>query len=84
MVEWLKDGVFTIDEATAFIKSRVPNPFTEIYNRIFLQYNEDQHKYIRYEKAKCGLHHKDPGAILMAGKFTLFAHCFRPPASTLV
>ncbi|KAI8277771.1 hypothetical protein K4K59_009416 [Colletotrichum sp. SAR11_240] len=47
MVEWLKDGVFTIDDVAAFIKSRVPNHFSEMYNRIFGQYQEEQHKYIR-------------------------------------
>ncbi|KAF4854576.1 hypothetical protein CGCSCA2_v009577 [Colletotrichum siamense] len=49
MVEWLQEDVFTIDEVIDFIKSRVPNNIAEMYKRIFRQYQEDQHKYIRYE-----------------------------------
>ncbi|KAI8214733.1 hypothetical protein K4K53_011858 [Colletotrichum sp. SAR 10_77] len=47
MVEWLKEDVFTIDDVITFIKSRVPNNIAEMYKRIFRQYQEDQHRYIR-------------------------------------
>ncbi|KAK3389894.1 hypothetical protein B0H63DRAFT_464493 [Podospora didyma] len=46
MVERLKDDVLNIDDIMTLVRSKVPNNFAEIYRRIFLQYGEDQRKYI--------------------------------------
>jgi len=45
MLDWLKDDVFTIDDVTELMTSRVPDKLTEIYKRSFLQYRWEQHKY---------------------------------------
>lgn len=47
MVNWLKDDVFTVDDIMDLLVSRVPDKITEMYRRIFLQYQRDQHKYTR-------------------------------------
>lgn len=47
MVDWLRDDVFTIDDVTELMTSRVPDKLSEIYKRIFLQYRWEQHKYTR-------------------------------------
>jgi hypothetical protein len=47
MVERLQDGAFSVDDIMVLITSKVPNNFAEMYRRVFRQYQEDQHKYIR-------------------------------------
>ncbi|KAK2766557.1 zinc finger protein [Colletotrichum kahawae] len=52
-IDWLIDGVYTIHDVTAFIESRVPDQFAEMYKRIFRQYQEEQHQYVRGEVDRC-------------------------------
>ena len=48
MVEWLQKDGLSIDDTMVLITSRVPNKIAEMYKRIFLRYQEEQRKYIRY------------------------------------
>jgi hypothetical protein len=48
MLDWLKDDVFAVDDVISLMTSKVPDKLAEIYKQIFLKYQRDQFKYVRY------------------------------------
>ncbi len=83
--EQLKNDVFSMDDIKVLITSKVPNDFAGMYTRIFRQYQEHQHKYIRYatptpflssdvHSAGCKYVNISPHSLL----FSLIAYARRP------